>query len=366
MTDQTVMFVDRAPLTGVRRTSDGYLVAEARVARTGIQEYRGAEMGRPDMETVRVYRPEDEVFSRDSLATYAHRPVTNDHPAQPVTADNWKQLSIGQTGDEVARDGDFIRVPLAIMDAQAIADIEAGKRELSMGYTAAVDWTDGETPSGERYDAVQRSLKMNHLAIVSAARGGPSLKIGDSLIVGGPPMAEPKLRQVVVDGLTAEVTERDAQIIDKAIQGRDAKIADLEKQIADQKADADKAAGVKDAKIEELEKKVVDGAALDQLVTDRADIVGKAKALVSDYKPDGKANADIRREIVAAKLGEKYSKDWSDEYVGARFDAMSDGVKSADPVRSVLGDARTTDPAQMSDEDRVKRLKRMGIKVKED
>jgi len=55
---------DTVEIAGVRRTRDGYLVADARVARAGIQIYAGREVGRPDLDEVRVWRPEDEVFWR--------------------------------------------------------------------------------------------------------------------------------------------------------------------------------------------------------------------------------------------------------------------------------------------------------------
>src|SRR5690606_15489766 len=125
-----------------RRTKDGYLVADARVARTGIQQYLGSELGKPELPIVRVYRPEESVFHADAMLSYAYRPMTNDHPAEPVTADNWRDVAVGQTGGEVARDGDFVRVPLVLMDATAIADYEAGKRELSMGYEAEIVFQD--------------------------------------------------------------------------------------------------------------------------------------------------------------------------------------------------------------------------------
>jgi len=123
-------FTDAASLAGTRRRNDGYLVADARVARTGIQLYAGYEVGKPEMPVVRVYRPDAEVFSRDTLASFAHRPVTNDHPEEPVTADNWREHAVGQTADEIARDGQFIRVPLMVADAATIKAIEDGKREL--------------------------------------------------------------------------------------------------------------------------------------------------------------------------------------------------------------------------------------------
>ncbi|MDT9702463.1 DUF2213 domain-containing protein, partial [Streptomyces sp. P17] len=89
---------------------------DARVARTGIQQYLGSEVGRPDLEVVTVYRPESEVFKADSMASFAHRPITDDHPDEAVTADNWKDYSVGQTGEEIKRDGDFLRVPMMVAD----------------------------------------------------------------------------------------------------------------------------------------------------------------------------------------------------------------------------------------------------------
>jgi hypothetical protein len=189
---------DIVALDGVRRTGDGYLVASARIARTGIQIYSGDEVGKPALSRVRVYRPEAEVFHRDALHSMAHRPITLDHPREAVTADNWRGLAVGQTGDEVARDGDFVRVPLVLMDAEAIRAIEAGKRELSLGYTVDLKWEPGKTPAGEVYDAIQTAIRANHLAVVTAARGGPELRIGDD---GEDDMADAiKTRTVMVDG----------------------------------------------------------------------------------------------------------------------------------------------------------------------
>lgn len=172
-------FTDRVTIAGTRRRDDGYLVADARVARTGIQVYAGWEVGKPEKDTVRVYRPEGEVFARDAMASFAHRPVTNDHPDEQVTADNWKQYSVGNTSDEIARDGQFLRVPLMIADAAAIKAVEDGKRELSAGYTSELKWEDGTTPDGEPYDAIQTNIRANHVAIVHRGRAGNQVRIGD-------------------------------------------------------------------------------------------------------------------------------------------------------------------------------------------
>lgn len=172
---------DAFTVDGVRRTADGYLAAFARVARTGVQVYRGAELGRPDLDSVRVYRPPEEVFHADALRSFAHRPVTLRHPTQPVNARNWKQHAGGQTGDEVVRDGEFVRVPMVMMDQRLIDAYERdGTRELSMGYSTDIKWRTGVTDAGEPYDAVQTAIRGNHLAVVPIARGGDQLRIGDA------------------------------------------------------------------------------------------------------------------------------------------------------------------------------------------
>lgn len=162
-----------------RRTADGYLVAIGRAARAGIQVYAGREVGRPDLETVRVYRAPEEVFARDALASYAHKPVTNDHPPAGVNPQNWRSHAVGFVGDEVSRDGDFVRVSLMLADAAAISALETGKRELSAGYDCVLDWTPGVAPDGQRYEARQRAIKVNHVAIVTAGRAGPVARIAD-------------------------------------------------------------------------------------------------------------------------------------------------------------------------------------------
>ena len=170
---------DRAPLATVRRTQDGYLTATARVARSGIQDYTGAEVGKPHMGIVRVYRPESEVFSNDTMSSFAHRPLTLEHPSGQVSSSNWRDVAIGNTGSKVHRDGDFIVVDLVMMDERAIKAFEAGTQELSCGYTCELDFTSGIAPDGQAYDAMQLGIRNNHVAVVSKARGGSELRIGD-------------------------------------------------------------------------------------------------------------------------------------------------------------------------------------------
>jgi hypothetical protein len=163
----------------VNVTADGYLTATPRVARTGIQLYLGSEVGVADKQVVRIYRPPEEVFNTDSMHTFAHKPMTDDHPPQPVTSKNWKQFSRGQVGDEVARDGEFIRVPMVLMDHGLVTKVQNGKAELSVGYTCDLEMTPGITADGQEYDGIQKNIRVNHIAVVDQGRAGKQARIGD-------------------------------------------------------------------------------------------------------------------------------------------------------------------------------------------
>lgn len=338
---------DAVTLGEPRLTRDGYLVADAKIARTGIQLYTGKEVdpenkyGMRDRAVVRVLRPEAEVFSSDALASFAHRPVTNDHPAEAVSAANWKSHSVGMTGNEIARDGDYIRVPMVVMDQAAIQDWKAGKRELSCGYESKIVFDAGTTPTGEAYDAIQTAIRGNHLAIVARGRAGSECRIGDQ---GASETGEHKapvhqgdrlmtLKTITVDGLPVETTDAGIAAIDKLrglLTVADTALATANTTHAKAIADKDAELAKKDGEIEELKKKVVSDAALDALVADRAEIVSKAKALDPNVVTDGKSNAEIKRLV----LGDA-AKDKSDAYVDAAWDLKTADVKN-DAVRDAI------------------------------
>lgn len=333
---------DTVTLDGIRRTQDGYLVADARVARTGIQLYTGKEVdpenknGLRDKAVVRVYRPEEEVFAKDAMNSYAHRPVTDDHPSEQVTADNWKQFSVGQTGGDVVRDGEFVRVPLVLMDAAVIAKVEGGKRELSMGYDTQLKFQDGVTPGGEQYDAIQTNLRMNHLAVVSAARGGSHLKIGDD----GKGKRSMTTRTLMVDGLSVELADKDAQIVQRAIDGLNKQIADLQSAAGEHKAtlvQKDEEIGTLKADLKKAQDAALKPEDVDRLVADRASLVETVKAIDSKIEIKG-SDADLRRAAVRSKLGDEMVKDASDAEISGMFKAIAKDVKTVDPFARAVSD----------------------------
>lgn len=336
--EETVML--DASAKSIRELGDGYIVCSPRIARTGIQVYQGRELGRPDLKEVRVYRPESEVFSKDAIKTLAGKPVTIEHPAEPVTASTWRDVAVGHVGEEVMRDGEFIRVPLILMDAEAINEVRKGRSQLSVGYSATLLWQDGVTPSGEPFDVTQTSIRANHVAITHTARGGPKLRMGDRK------SQENKMatRNILIDGIGVDLEERDAQIIERSLTKLREELATAQTALATTKttaqndsataatnlANVNATVATKDAELATLKQQLADAKLtpqkLDQLVADRAQTMIRAKALVGDaLVVEGKTDADIRRQVVASKLGE-VAKDWTDDQVTASFNTLTVSV----------------------------------------
>jgi uncharacterized protein len=343
-----MQFTDAVAVAGTRRLADGYLVAEARCVRTGIQLYSGDEVGKPDMPVVRVYRDGTQVFADASLQSFSHAPITVDHPADMVTAENWAKLAVGEVSTAAKKDGEWVTLPLILKDAAAIQSVIDGKRELSAGYTCELDFTPGVTADGQQFDAQQKNIKINHLALVDRARAGSKARIGDGAwgatpIVDATPEKETPmtLKTVTVDGIPVEVTDQGATVI-ATLQQR---IADAAKKAAETEtshaaviAAKDKDIATRDAQIDDLKKKIVDGPALDKLVADRAILLDVARKIAKDVKFDGLDDAAIKRTVVTAKLGDAAVKDKSADYINARFDILAEdaGKGAPDPFRTIV------------------------------
>ncbi|MGB1276011.1 MAG: DUF2213 domain-containing protein, partial [Nannocystaceae bacterium] len=83
-----------------------------------------------------------------------------------------------QPGEPVDANEALVEV---MTDKATIEAIESGKRQVSNGYMADYDMTPGVTPDGQEYDAVQRNIRGNHIAIVDRARCGPVCAVADGI-----------------------------------------------------------------------------------------------------------------------------------------------------------------------------------------
>lgn len=315
----------------IRMTANGYLVAQARVARTGIQIYTGDEVG-DERATVRVYRPEKTVFNRDSMHSFAHKPVTLGHPPEMVNAHNWRDYAVGHIDGEIVRDGDMIKVPMMITDAAAIKAINAGASQLSVGYDARLEIKDGVTEAGEAYDAIQHDIRVNHIALTPSARGGPKLRLGDK--GKGQKMERAELgRTVTIDGIEIKLGEPNVSIVQRGL-----------KKLRDQVIALTTENQTLSGRIAALNKQVKDSnfsdADLDKRVAERQVLVSQAQRVLGDgWQPDGKSAADIRREVVVSKLGDT-ATGMPDAAIEGAFTAVTANDSSSGPRELALALAK--------------------------
>ena len=311
-----INFSDRAEVGRTKDTQEGYLIATARVARVGVQEYLAKELGDVAIaagfkagDVVRVYRAPDQVFHTDTLASLTRVPVTLNHPAEMVDSGNYAKYNVGDVGDAYSRDGDWIVVNPMVKDAAAVKASRSTHKEISMGYTAEVV----KARDGVDADFEMVNIRMNHLALVPKGRAGSQARIGDAANWGASPInvedenMTVELKTVILGDATVEVKASDAATV--------ASILKDHKTALDAK---DKEIGTLTAKLADAESKVL---------TDEQ-LAAKVAATVK---------VDTQRAAVVAKIGDK-AKDWSDAQIEGAFLAIG---SPSDAVRDAIKDAKS-------------------------
>ena len=91
-----------------------------------------------------------------------------------MTKDNVHEHQIGTILTEGYRSGSDVRAEIIIHDADEMQD--CGLKELSLGYNLTLDETPGVW-NGQPYDAIQRDIRINHLALVREARAGEQARL---------------------------------------------------------------------------------------------------------------------------------------------------------------------------------------------
>lgn len=307
------------------KTPEGYLMAQGLATRTGVFRYRDPITKK----IVREYRPPSEVARADSLSTLAGKPLTVGHPKEPVTPTNWGEYAVGSVGSDVYVSSDgYVRVTISAQRADAIDALEGGKIELSCGYVCEVDPTPGTTPDGEAYDAIQRNVRYDHLAIVQRGRAGAACRVrmdeADEAYAVRADESDP-INTPNPAGTPASTTKEASMAVFK-IDGADHEVEDASLAVAIKtlmaRADASEALQAKlDATKEDVEK-------LQAKLDAAPDVTEAAKRLIS-LRENARKVAGARekalkldgseRELMESALGGDFA-DKSDVYVQVRFD----------------------------------------------
>lgn len=175
------------------RTDDGYLLVDGTPTRVGVFDYH--DPSQPD-NTRRELRLPGEVFAEDSMASLAEKPITRGHPPKPLNSRNVKQHEDGNTSREIERYNGHVRVKGAIRHDVLVDEVESGERDKqSCGYKCRVvdnsgTWVDEDGLIGEpgvsyEYDAVQRDIRYNHVAMVKNPRAGNTATVRTDGITPG-------------------------------------------------------------------------------------------------------------------------------------------------------------------------------------
>lgn len=316
--------------------ADGFLHDSPVVGRIGIQEYL-----KPGGGVRRELRLPEEVFHPDALASFQGKPITVDHPMTGrVTAKDARKHAIGTMLASGRADGDTVRANIVIHTPDAIGD----RRQLSLGYTAHVDETPGEW-NGQKYDAVQRNIRVNHLSVVKLARAGAIARLNldsqdnavvlpDENITPSPKPEHPKMNMVKIkldSGIEYEAPQEIAAAFTKAKQDA---------------SDAQNKTQTLQAQVDTLQAKV-DGIPA-QLVQARKDAEEAIKARVkldavaASFKvdPTGKTDREVKELIIKSVRKDADLKDKSDIYVDAALD-MAVVLKPSTGIQNQRVDAQT-------------------------
>lgn len=163
------------------------------ISKAGIFPYSGRQLGLtgPDADRIfQVLRPPEELSDAECIESFKLLPWIDDHTmlgpvaqeASPSAVPAEKKGVQGVTGEEVFYKEGTLYANLKAFSSSLAALIAAGKRELSAGYRCVYEISAGVW-NGLHYDAIQRKIRGNHLALVREGRMGPGVAVMDGVAV---------------------------------------------------------------------------------------------------------------------------------------------------------------------------------------
>jgi hypothetical protein len=350
---------DSGEFSSPTRTNNGYLRCDAKITRTGVFTYKLA-----DGTERRELRLPDEVFKGDALTSFEDVPLTNNHPREKLNEKNTGRFQTGNIKN-VRRHDDHVAAKVLITDADTINDVENGKTQLSCGYNCDLEPVDGGVTrgipgveDGLRFDAIQRNIVGNHVAVVNVARAGETaslhLDADDAIMIAKEVVKKPKAganpgpgvkkMKFKIDGIDYEMDDQQAQAVGKL----GVRLDNAEKEAEKAKSETVKAIARADKADEDLkalqEKYNQDTSAetVAKKVADRVSLETTAAKVLKDeeIKLDSMSDDEIKKAVilkVSPDAKEKVEK--ADEaYVSARFDAAIEAHDAAEAKKPTASD----------------------------
>lgn len=356
-----MLFFDAAKVTTRKKTSEGYLQVSALAGRPGIQNYSPADFPREslpagirDAMTIKLLRPDNVV--KDSATSFRMKPVTIEHPPEMVNASNVKKYQVGIVDGIEIVDGNNVRASLLVQDNDAIAVIDSGKEQVSLGYDAEISWESGTDETHGMYDGIMTAITGNHLAIVDRARAGSAYRLFDTANKQEKTMAEIKDAEVIRENEQLKIAVKDAKTEAEKLT---ASLTDAESRIATLAAE-----------LEETKKMVV----TDAEINDRVEKAASAKLAVIDsarkawdkVETNGKTTVEIQLAVIDHLTGGASKPDATrPELVAAVYDALIAAPRiKTEQLQNAIG-TPVADGVSLEDSARAKMIARRGGKTQE-
>lgn len=351
---------DSIALPSARIDADGFLYDTPILTRTGVFVYR-----EPDGSMRREYRPPQEVFRADSLASYKGKPITIRHPAAgEVNPGNARSETVGTILSEGRQDGQYVRGDVVIYDPASIGN----RRELSCGYRLDVEYSPGVSPEGDAYEWIQKNMQINHLAVTAKARAGSMARLnldGDEIFENeseeNNTMAKIRLDGIEYDAAQEVINALEKQT--KAAEAAQTEVVTVRKNLDSVTAERDSLKVKVDAQPAELEKVRTDSlAGFDTAVKARVELLDIAAAYRLD-KAEAMSDKDIKVAVIKAVRGDSFDLTGkSDAYLEAAFDFVKNETRldamaeQRRIVNSAQGDFMRNDEDMLTSEQRRQRM----------
>lgn len=168
---------DVAELKNIEITPEGFLKARVTFAVPGVFPYL-----RQNGVQLEAKLPE-EILSVDTIESARGVPITDGHPIDQrgayilVTPENYRVYAKGNLSEPRIEIDELTGQPsgmglVTIWDIPLINEILSKKKsEVSIGFVDVLDPSTGQF-NGVKYDAIQRNIRINHLACVEHGRAG--------------------------------------------------------------------------------------------------------------------------------------------------------------------------------------------------
>ncbi|MCT6926157.1 DUF2213 domain-containing protein [Metasolibacillus sp.] len=341
---------DRSLINDYMETPEGYLTVRVPITRPGVFPYQRAD-GTIQMEA----KLPDDIFSDLTIRSARSKPITDEHPNEPVTLDNYQNYAKGMSHTDVQVEDLKLYVSLTITDKALINKIYDGKREISIGFMSDVIAESGSY-NGQNYEYVQRNIEINHIAVVDKGRAGPEVAIRadsdawqiDSDDKGG----KSKMAKIKIEENEYEV--------DAAVK---AYINSLEAKAETAKVKGDSAEALQgrydalevklqntENELQLLKEKQVSADELDKQVEARVQLISATKPLLGDsFDYTGKTEREIKEAVIATTKQDFKGDGKSDDYINAFFDATIEQVSSNGYSSTGANLIITSDASQSTD-----------------